>query len=408
MRGEIVSVGTELLLGQITNTNARFLAERLAAAGVFVYHQIAVGDNPKRVRAEIRRAMRRAEVVIVTGGLGPTGDDLTRESLAQCLGVPLVEDPAAAEELRRWFAARGREPGPVQMKQALCPEGGRLLPNPRGTAPGVLWQRDGRLVALLPGPPGEMRAMFDASVFPLLREASGQHLVSRHLRVTGIGEGQLQERLGDVLAGTNPTAATYAKLAEVEIRVTARARSAEAAARRLGPVVAEIRRRLGWHIYGEGDVPLEAACGGSLLERGLTVSVAESVTGGLIAERLTRVPGASAYLRLGVVAYAPEAKAGILGIPPQAVGDGVSAEVAGLLAERARIVGGTDIGVGACGFAGPDGRDVGLVYAAISGRLGAQVRELRLYGDRQEIRQRASQAVLTLIWEKLNRKEQMV
>lgn len=405
MRGEIVSVGTELLLGQITNTNARYLAERLAAAGVFVYHQVVVGDNPRRVRSALRQAMRRAQVVIVTGGLGPTGDDLTRESLAECLGVPLVEDGDAAQELRQWFHARGRQAGAVQMKQALRPEGGSLLPNPRGTAPGVLWQRDGRMVALLPGPPGEMQHMFEASVFPLLRAQSTRYLVSRHLRVTGIGEGLLQERLADILAAANPTAATYAGLAEVELRVTAQAPSSAAAERRLEPTLREIRRRLGWHIYGEGHETLEVACGRGCLHRNLSVAVAESVTGGLIAERLTRVPGASGYLRLGIVAYTSEAKTGMLGIAGQIVGDGVSAEVAQQLAERACAISGADIGLGACGFAGPEGRDVGLCYVAVSGVLGDEVRELRLYGDRQEMRQRASQGVLTLLWEKLNREE---
>lgn len=406
MRGEIISVGTELLLGQITNTNARYLAEKLAAAGVFVYHQVAVGDNPKRVLSVLRRAMRRAEVVVVTGGLGPTGDDMTREALAGALGVPLIADPGAAQVLREWFAARGREAGPVQMRQALCPDGASLMPNARGTAPGVLWHQSGRLVALLPGPPGEMRAMFEASVFPLLRAESGQYLVSRHVHVTGIGEGLLQERLEDLLAGHNPTMATYAKLAEVDIRVTARARSRDAAERRVEPAVAELRRRLGWHIYGEGDATLERACGEELLERGLTLALGESVTGGMIAARLTSVPGASRFLQAGVVAYTSLAKTALLGIPEDRIGDGVSAEVARLLAARARAVG-ADIGLAACGFAGPEGRDVGLGFVAISGVLGEATVAMRGYGSRDEVRERISQAALTLLWEKLNREEQI-
>ncbi|MDA8345747.1 MAG: competence/damage-inducible protein A [Thermaerobacter sp.] len=405
MRGEILSVGTELLLGQITNTNARYLAERLAAAGVFVYHQVTVGDNPERLRAVYAVALQRADVVIATGGLGPTYDDLTKEVLADVLGVQLVQDEEALATLRGWFAAKGVAFGAIQEKQTMKPDGAELLPNPRGTAPGVLWQRGGQLVALLPGPPNEMRAIFEASVFPRLRGASGEHLVSRRLRIAGIGEAAIQERLSDLMAAENPTVAPYAKLAEVELRISARAPSDAAAEALLGPVALEVRRRLGYHVYGEGDEQLHDACGKALGAAGLTVATAESVTGGLVAERLTRVPGASAYMRGAAVVYALEEKERQLGIDPQRIGDGVSAELALEMARAVKERFSAQVGIATCGFAGPDGRQVGLSYIAVAGALGEKVRELRAHGDRQEIRERIAQAALSLLWERLQRKE---
>ncbi len=405
MRGEILSVGTELLLGQITNTNARYLSERLAEAGVFVYHQVTVGDNPERLRAAYTAALQRADVVIATGGLGPTYDDLTKEVLADVLGVPLVQDEAALTTLRAWFAAKGATFGAIQEKQTMKPQGAELLPNPRGTAPGVLWNRDGLVVALLPGPPHEMRAIFEASLFPLLRAASGEHLLSRRLRVVGIGEAAIQERLSDLMAGENPTVAPYAKLAEVELRISARASSDADAEALVGPIALEVRRRLGYHVYGEGDQMLHDACGEALRKAKLTLATAESVTGGLVAERLTRVPGASVYLRGALVVYSLEEKPRQLGIDPQRVGDGVSAQLA---LDMARAVTGklsADVGIATCGFAGPEGREVGLAYVAVAGALGEKIRELHAHGDRQEIRERIAQAALTLLWEQLPREE---
>ncbi len=405
MRGEILSVGTELLLGQITNTNARYLAERLAAAGVFVYHQVTVGDNRERLRAAYQLALSRADVIVATGGLGPTYDDLTKEVLAEVLGQPLVQDDLALKTLEDLFGAKGLAFGDVQRKQAMRPAGAELLPNPRGTAPGVLWQAGEHWVVLLPGPPHEMRAMFEASVFPRLRAASGEHLVSTSLRVVGIGEGALQERLEDLMALENPTVAPYAKLAEVELRVSARAESDAAAEALIGPVALEVRRRLGYHVYGEGATQLHDACGEALHARGLTVATAESVTGGLVAERLTRTPGASAYVRGACVVYALQEKERQLDVDPRKVGDGVSGELALDMARSVRARLAADVGIATCGFAGPEGREVGLAYVAIAGALGEKSRELHAHGDRQEIRERIAQAALTLLWERLRRKE---
>ncbi len=405
MRGEILSVGTELLLGQITNTNARYLAERLAAAGVFVYYHVTVGDNRERLRAAYETALGRADVVIATGGLGPTYDDLTKEVLAEVLGVPMVQDAEAYAVLQAWLSARGSRMRAVQEKQAMKPEGAELLPNARGSAPGVLWQQGGKLVALLPGPPNEMRAMFEDSVFPRLRAASGEHLVSRRLHVVGIGEGAIQERLGDLMEMENPTVAPYAKLAQVELRISARAASDTDAQVLLDPVALEVRRRLGYHVYGEGDMQLHDACGEALRAAGLTAATAESVTGGLVAERLTRVAGASAYLRGASIVYALDEKERQLGIDPAVTKDGVSEELALQMARSVRSRFTADVGIATCGFAGPEGREVGLAYIAVAGALGEKTRELHAYGDRQEIRERIAQAALTLLWERLQRKE---
>ena len=401
MRGEILSVGTELLLGQIVNTNARELALRLAEAGVFVYYQVTVGDNRERLRAAYREALGRSDVVVVTGGLGPTYDDLTKETLADALGVPLVPDQQALQTLRDWFSSRGLKMTAIQEKQAHCPQGAILLSNPVGSAPGVLWQQGRKLVALLPGPPHEMRAIFEESVFPRVRALSGEHLVSRVLRVAGIGEAAVQERLTDLMAGENPTVAPYAKLAEVELRLTARAGSEVEAKDMLVPLAAEIRRRLDWHVYGEGELRLEDAVGEELRRLGLTIATVESVTGGLVVSRLIGHPGASDYVQGGLVAYRLERKESLLGLSPETVGDGVSAELAVELARAAQREFDAHVGVGTCGFAGPTGRQVGLVYVALAGRRGERVRELRLGATREEIRQRAAQWALTLLWQQL-------
>ncbi len=401
MRGEILSVGTELLLGQIVNTNARELALRLAEAGVFVYYQVTVGDNRQRLLAAYREALRRSDVIVVTGGLGPTYDDLTKETLAEALDVPLVLDEQAIDELRAWFVSRGLKMTAIQEKQALCPVGAELLRNPVGSAPGVLWQKDSKLVALLPGPPHEMRTIFEASVFPRIRSMSGEHLQSRILHVAGIGEASVQERLTDLMAGENPTIAPYAKLAEVELRLTARAGSDDEAQALLRPLVLEVRGRLGWHVYGEGDVRLEDAVGEELARQRLTIATVESVTGGLVASRLVGHEGASRYVQGGLVAYRLEQKESWLGLSAETIGDGVSAELAQELARAATGRFGADVGIGTCGFAGPAGRQVGLVYVAIAGRRGERVRELRLGATREEIRQRAAQWALTMLWQQL-------
>ena len=402
MRGEIMSVGTELLLGQIVNTNARELALRLAEAGVFVYYQVTVGDNRQRLLAAYREALGRSDVIVVTGGLGPTYDDLTKETLAEALGVPLVVDERAMQDLGAWFASRNLQMTAIQEKQAQCPAGAQLLRNPVGTAPGVLWQGDGKLVALLPGPPHEMRAIFEDSVFARIRALSGEHLLSRVLRVTGIGEAAIQERCADLMAGENPTVAPYAKLAEVELRITARAEDDGAARDMLAPVVSEVRRRLRWHVYGEGEARLEDATGEELARQGLTVATVESVTGGLVAARLIAHPGASHYVQGGLVAYRLEQKRNQLGLSAEAVGDGVSAELAQELARAATRQFAADVGIGSCGFAGPTGRQVGLVYLAVAGTKGERVREFRFGATRDEIRQRAAQWALTLLWQQLH------
>lgn len=405
MRAEIISVGTELLLGQIVDTNAAYLAQRLAEIGVDVHFKQTVGDNPTRIEEATRLALSRADVVLMTGGLGPTEDDLTVATVATTLGLPLVADESAADHIRRFFEARRRVPSDTVFKQALVPRGARIIPNARGTAPGVHIEHRGRSIFLMPGVPYEMKGMMDGYVLPTLRERAGPAVIrSRVLRVTGEGESAVEVRIKDLLQLTEPTVAPYAKLGEVHLRLTAKG-TTEAVAAALDRGEALVRERLGDLVYGVDDQTLEDVVAAALTSRRLTVAVAESCTGGQISHRLTAVPGSSTYFLEGVVAYSNEAKIRDAGVDPALLDahGAVSAEVAEGMAAGIRRRAGAALGLAVTGIAGPAGgtpeKPVGLVFLALAGAAGPTHLRLLLGSEagREGIRFLASQAALNLL-----------
>ena len=383
MNAEIICVGTELLLGHTVNTDASYVARELSAAGINLLYTCTVGDNPGRLADAVRTALSRSDAVITTGGLGPTGDDLTKETVAACAGKRLVMDAESMARIERYFS--GRALGETQKKQAMLPEGCTVFPNDCGTAPGCGFRaQNGSLVVMLPGPPSELIPMLKNSAVPFLAGyAGGAAIVSRIVRVFGLGEGSVAEQIADLCAQTNPTSATYALDGEMFVRVTARAETEEKASALCAPVVEDLKRRLGEYCYGVDVENLESAAVSLLAERKLTAAAAESCTGGLLAKRITDVPGASAVFHMGVVTYANEIKTMLLGVPEETIArcGVVSPEVARLMASGVRERAGADFGVGITGIAGPDGgtpeKPVGLVYIALADREAVWVREMR-------------------------------
>jgi len=404
--GEIICSGTELLLGQTVNANAATLARELAAAGVDVHRQTVVGDNEPRLRRAFIAAWESNQVILVTGGLGPTDDDVTRQAVAGALGLSLVEDTAAGRRLASWYAGRGLSLTPGAARQALVPKGGRTLPNPLGTAPGVVIEDHGRLAVLLPGPPAELEAMLpglrgELRLF-LGRRATGV-IASRVLKVTGRTESELQEVLADLLAGANPSLAPCVQVGEIHLRVTAKAQTDAAAREAITLVEREVRRRLGLSVFGVDDQTLPGVVAALLQRHGFSVATAESCTAGLLGYLLTEIPGSSSFFRLGVTAYANEAKTGLLGVPPALLErhGAVSAETAAAMAEGVRGRGGCDIGVSITGIAGPGGgstaKPVGTVYIGFSAARGTSSRRHRFSGGREGIRRRAAMAALAML-----------
>ncbi len=404
MRAEIISVGTELLLGQIIDTNAAYLSRELAGLGIGLYRRSTVGDNPQRLRQAIEEALDRSELVITSGGLGPTDDDLTKEMVAQVLGLPLVLHQPSLDSIRNYFARMGRKMTENNYKQALIPKGGKVLPNPKGTAPGIAVNAKEKLVVCLPGPPRELKPMFCNYVLPLLQEESKGIILSRVLRICGLGESMVAEELSDLLARqTNPTIAPLASEGEVKLRLTTRTNSVEEAVRLLDEMEAKVRDRLGIAIFGVDQETLEHVVVRLLTQRQETLAVAESCTGGLLASRITDVPGASEVLDRGLVTYSNRAKEELLGIPAEVISQKgpVSPEVAHLMARGVKEKSGTDWGIGITGIAGPGGgtkgKPVGLVYLALEGPEVSIVRKLRWNGDRILIKRRTTQAALDLL-----------
>lgn len=408
---EVISVGTELLLGQILNTHGQYLGRQLASLGLDLYYQTSVGDNRARIIQAFARAWERSDVVILTGGVGPTDDDLTKEAVAGFFGLDLVEDAASRRSIEEFFTHRGRQMTPNNLKQALMPRGAKPLPNPNGTAPGVLLETGGKAAVILPGPPAELVPMFTEHVRPYLAERWGggrSVIVSRVLRLCGIGESDAETRVKDILARQdNPTIAPLASGGEVTFRLTAKAPSPGEAETLLAGAEAEMRRRLGDFIYGLDDQSLSDVVGDQMTRAGLTIALAESCTGGLIGHQLTQRPGSSGYFRLGVTAYANEAKAVVLGVPRQTLEHhgAVSEETALAMAQGVRRVAGTDLAVATTGIAGPGGgtpeKPVGLVYGALLWPGGEDIRRWEFIGGRRHIRERAAFAALTMLWSHL-------
>ncbi|MFN9622438.1 MAG: competence/damage-inducible protein A [Cyanobacteriota bacterium] len=376
MSAEILCVGTELLLGDILNSNARWLALELASLGVPHHRQVVVGDNRERLMAAVREAAGRCRLLITTGGLGPTADDLTTEAIAAAFAVPLVEHPAVWADIQAKLGARGRPVAPSNRRQALLPEGAAVLPNPTGTAPGMIWSpQPGFTILTFPGVPMEMRAMWHATAIPWLREAGLAEgvFLSRRLHVWGIGESLLAEQVADLLALANPTVAPYAGGGLVTLRVTARGADATTAEALLEPVERDIRSRIGAACFGADDDSLASVVVGELARRGQTLAVAESCTGGGLGAALAAVPGASECWLGGVMAYANAAKRELLGVPGPLLErwGAVSDPVAMAMAEGARDRLGSDWAVATTGIAGPGGatadKPVGLVHVAVVG-----------------------------------------
>jgi nicotinamide-nucleotide amidase len=391
MSAEVLCIGTELLLGNITNGNARWLAEQLAALGIAHHRQEVVGDNRERLIAAVRAAAGRCRVLITTGGLGPTPDDLTTEAIAAAFGTPLVEHAAIWDDIQAKLRARGRPIAASNRKQALLPAGAEVLPNPTGTAPGMIWSpQPGFTVLTFPGVPSELHAMWQATAGPWLRQAglAPGIFASRLLRFWGVGESNLAEQMADLLAGSNPTVAPYAGAGEVKLRLTARASDQVAAQALLAPVEAEIRARTGSLCYGCDDDSLASVVLAALRQRGQTLAVAESCTGGGLGAALAAVPGASDVFLGGVIAYANSVKQQLLGVPAGtlAVHGAVSDPVALAMAEGACRVTGADWAIAVTGVAGPGGgsadKPVGLVHIAIAGPAGSSSAAVRFGASR--------------------------
>lgn len=409
MQAEIIAVGTELLLGDILNTNAQFLSRELAALGVDVYFQTVVGDNPVRLQSVIEIARARCDLLIFSGGLGPTDDDLTKQTVAAAFGDTLRFDAEECARIERFFTQWGRTMPESNQKQAMVPVRGRKLPNENGTAPGMLFEAPpgtakARWAVLLPGPPKELQPMFLQTVKPWLQSVTNSVLYSTTLRVTGVGESHVEQLAAALLQSANPTAALYAKTAEVVIRITAKATN-EAEARALCDAkVTEFEAILGDTIYGRDVDSLEEALVWALTAAGKTLAIAESCTGGLVAQRVTAVPGASAVFGYGAVTYANEMKEKMLGVRKETLAQNgaVSAETAAEMARGVRAAAGADFGVAITGIAGPDGgtpeKPVGLVYLAAADANETRVQRMLMTGrPRETVRAGAAQAALEIV-----------
>lgn len=406
---ELIAVGTELLLGSIANTDGQFLSQELSKLGISVYHHTVVGDNPQRLRAAVELAKSRADLIITTGGLGPTCDDLTKTVLAECFGKELVYNEEAAERMERYFRRIGREFTPNNYQQAYLPADCTPFQNDWGTAPGCGFEVDGVRVIMLPGPPSECQPMFRERAIPFLRDWTEGVILSRSLRIFGMAESQVEYSLREQMNRmTNPTLAPYAKEGEMELRLTARAESEAEARSLLAPAEEELRVRFGDLIYGTDGDTLEGVCLRLLKERGLTFATAESCTGGLMAKRFTDLSGASAVFRGGVVSYWSEVKHGILGVPQELLDTygAVSEPVARAMAEGARQVTGADLALSVTGVAGPNsdesGNPVGLVFVGIAGEGESYVREVHAVGHRARIRQTAASHGFDLLRRRLS------
>ena len=380
---EIISVGTELLLGHVTNTDARDISEMLSKIGINVKYHTVVGDNPERLRKCVETAKSRADIIITTGGLGPTCDDLTKQILAEAFGLRLVENKAEREGLYDYIRY-GKKFTDNNFTQAMLPEGCTVFHNNCGTAPGCGFEKDGKIVVMIPGPPKECNAMFRESALPYLRKLSEELIVSHSVRIFGLGESSVDDIFAEEMNRmTNPTMAPYAKECDCLLQITAKAKSVDEAEKMIAPVMEHVMQRLGDVVYGVDVECIEESVIKLLREKNMTFSAAESCTGGELAKRFTDMPGASAFFKGGVVTYTNEAKAKLLGIDPALIEEkgAVSYEVAKAMAENVRALLGTDIGVGVTGLAGPDGdgvHEVGTVFVSLAVEGETFVKELHM------------------------------
>jgi len=406
-RAEILTIGTELLLGQTLDTNSAYIGEQLAAAGIEVCWKSTVGDHDTRIREALRTALARSEIVITTGGLGPTEDDLTCRAIAAELGRPLILNQTVLTSIRRRFAERALVMSANNERQAMIPEGAAVLPNANGTAPGFAVRlEDGRMVMAVPGVPSEMRLMVQEQVIPRLREASGvrSRIRSRTLKACGITESALDEIISDLVRlSRNPTIGVLAYPDEIHIRLTVKSESELEGDRLLDDLETRIRKRLGEFLFGHDEERLEEVVGRLLLDVKATVAVAESCTGGLVCHRLTNLPGSSAYFVRGDVVYSNDAKERLLGVPHELIAEhgAVSRPVALAMAVGMRQIAGTDLALGVTGIAGPGGgtavKPVGLTYIALASADDVTCHEYRFLADRDTNKLLASQKALDIV-----------
>lgn len=405
MVSESIFVGTELLLGNIVNTNGAYIATRLAYLGISSYYQTVVGDNGDRLAEVVKLALSRSDLVILSGGLGPTQDDITKEIVASVLGLPLYEDEASRKNIESYFDKRGRQMPANNIKQAMIPEGAKILANNNGTAPGVFIDKDGKKVILLPGPPVELKAMWEESVEPLLSKFVNASIYSQTVKVCGRSESRIAEELADLIEKSGDvTVAPYAKCCEVHLRVTARAEDEKSAKKLVKPVVKEIKSRLGDCVYTtHEDVTLESAVVDLLLAKELTVTTVESCTGGLLAGRIINVPGVSEVFKTGHITYSNRAKRKLVGVKKSSLEKhgAVSHRVVKEMAQGAAIFTRADVAVAVSGIAGPDGgteeKPVGLVYIGVSVCGEVTTREYHFSGNREKIRECAVAEALILL-----------
>ena len=407
---ELIAVGTEILLGNIVNTNSAYLAEKCAQLGLTVYYQTVVGDNEERMKQTIKTALDRSDVVILTGGLGPTKDDLTKEVTAQVMGLPLVEDIHSRERIEKYMKEYEKNNPQRRItsnnyKQALVPEGAIVLDNHNGTAPGLIIEKNGKTAVLLPGPPNELKPMFEEEVFPFFRKKQPEIIYSQMVKICGIGESQVAEDIQDLIEKQeNPTIAPYAKTGEVHLRVTAKADSEKECKKLIKPVVRELKTRFGKNIFATDErKTLEEAVVDMLKDQGLTLALAESCTGGAIAARIVNVPGASQVFGHGYVTYSNRAKRKFLGVKKSTLKleGAVSAKCAKEMAKGGCAAAKADICLSVTGLAGPDGgtkeTPVGTVFMGCCYNDKTIVREYHFTGNRTKIRQQVSAHALALL-----------
>ena len=407
MTVEIIAVGTEILLGNIVNTNAAYLAEKCAGLGLSCYHQDVVGDNEERLMETIRLALTRADIILLSGGLGPTQDDLTKEAAAKVMGKALYLHEPSREAIRQFFAERNLEITENNWKQAMVPESCTVVENPGGTAPGIIMAENGKHVVLMPGPPGELIPMFERSIMPYLAGLTSGVIYSQTVKICGVGESKAESMVEDLVdAQSNPTIATYAKIGEVHLRVTATAQDEKEAKKLVKPMVKELKGRFGNHVYTtDSEVTLEKAVVDLLMANKLTACTVESCTGGMLSARLINVPGVSEVFKSGYVTYSNKSKRKLLGIKKNILmkHGGVSEQIAREMAKTAAILARTDVSVSTTGIAGPDGgtpeKPVGLVYIGcnVCGRI--TVKECHFNGNREKIRESTVSAALSLMRE---------
>lgn len=403
---ELISVGTELLLGNIVNTNTRYLAEKCALLGLAMYHQVTVGDNHERIAETIRTALNRSDIVILTGGLGPTEDDMTKEVCGEVMGFPLKEDPHTRKRIESYFKSNiYKEIPDNNWKQAMVPEGAIVLDNDNGTAPGLILEKEGKTAVLLPGPPNELYPLFENQVIPYLQKKQPEVILSQMIKLCGYGESQVEDKILDLIDNqTNPTIATYAKTGEVHIRITARAKNQELARKLLKPVVKEIKNRFGDSVYTvREEENLEDTIVRLLEKYGLTVTTAESCTGGLLAGRLINVPGASEVFREGFITYSNKSKRRLLDVSKSTLKKygAVSEQTAKEMAAGGAFAADADLCVAITGIAGPDGgtedKPVGLVYIACFAKDKVTVKKFQFKGSRAKIREQSVVCGLDLL-----------